>query len=257
MAYAVWNVSFGEQPTASKWNILGTNDASFADGTGIAAAAIVSSHLDANLAGGWIAAGETWTYASATTFTISGDKTTKYSAGMLVKLTQTTVKYFFITAVSYSAPNTTVTVNGAGTYTLANAAITLPFFSLGYQPQGFALGSRLSGILTATRDLTAGAGDVAYTGLGFRPSSLLCMASIDGATKWSLGISGSNSAEANMEKDFDGNVYQGTNLILHQSTGSNTATAVVKTFDADGLTLTWAKSGSPSGTLKMLFLCFQ
>lgn len=36
MAYASWSVVFGEQPTASKWNILGTNDASFNDGTGIA-----------------------------------------------------------------------------------------------------------------------------------------------------------------------------------------------------------------------------
>ena len=35
MAYASWSVSFGEQPSASKWNILGTNDASFNDGTGI------------------------------------------------------------------------------------------------------------------------------------------------------------------------------------------------------------------------------
>ncbi len=142
MAYAAWSVTFGEQPTASKWNILGTNDASFNDGTGIAAAAIVSSHLDANLAGGWIAAGETWTYASADaptfTFTISGDKTTKYSAGMKIKLTQTTVKYFIITAVSYSAPNTTVTVYGGTDYTLANAAITSPYFALaGGAPYGF------------------------------------------------------------------------------------------------------------------------
>lgn len=29
MAYASWSVVFGEQPTASKWNILGTNDAHF------------------------------------------------------------------------------------------------------------------------------------------------------------------------------------------------------------------------------------
>lgn len=35
MAYASWSVVFGEQPSASKWNILGTNDASFNDGTGI------------------------------------------------------------------------------------------------------------------------------------------------------------------------------------------------------------------------------
>lgn len=35
MAYASWSVVFGEQPSAAKWNILGTNDASFNDGSGI------------------------------------------------------------------------------------------------------------------------------------------------------------------------------------------------------------------------------
>ena len=47
---------------------------------------------------GWISAGETWTYASADdptyTFTISGDLTTKYYAGMRISLTQTTEKFF-------------------------------------------------------------------------------------------------------------------------------------------------------------------
>lgn len=36
MAYVAWSVVFGEQPSAAKWNILGSNDASFNDGTGIA-----------------------------------------------------------------------------------------------------------------------------------------------------------------------------------------------------------------------------
>lgn len=29
MAYSAWSVAFGEQPSAAKWNILGTNDAYF------------------------------------------------------------------------------------------------------------------------------------------------------------------------------------------------------------------------------------
>ncbi len=37
MSYASWSVVFGEQPSAAKWNILGTNDSSFNDGTGISA----------------------------------------------------------------------------------------------------------------------------------------------------------------------------------------------------------------------------
>lgn len=35
MAYASWSVVAGEQPSAAKWNILGTNDASFNNGTGL------------------------------------------------------------------------------------------------------------------------------------------------------------------------------------------------------------------------------
>lgn len=46
MAYSAWSVVFGEVPTDSKWNILGTNDDSFNDGTGIADDAIVKRHFD-------------------------------------------------------------------------------------------------------------------------------------------------------------------------------------------------------------------
>lgn len=43
MAYTFWSVVFGEQPSASKWNILGTNDAGFKDGTNIDSLAITNA----------------------------------------------------------------------------------------------------------------------------------------------------------------------------------------------------------------------
>jgi len=46
MAYASWSVVFGEQPSAAKWNILGTNDASFNDGTGIGSSVITESKMN-------------------------------------------------------------------------------------------------------------------------------------------------------------------------------------------------------------------
>ena len=101
----------------------------------------LSSPLFTGTIDGWIDAGETWTYASADdptyTFTISGDKTSKYSVGMKIKLTQTTVKYFIITAISYSSPNTTVTVYGGTDYDLANATISANYYSMVKSPQGF------------------------------------------------------------------------------------------------------------------------
>jgi len=85
---------------------------------------------------GWSFAGETWTYVSATTFTVSGDQTAKYTKGTKLKLTQTTAKYFYVVASVYVL-NTTVSVTGGSDYTLANAAITSPFFSYADVAQGF------------------------------------------------------------------------------------------------------------------------
>lgn len=91
---------------------------------------------------GWLNANETWTYASADdptfTFTITGDKTSKYSAGMKIKLTQTTAKYFIITKVVYTS-NTTITVYGGTDYNLVSAAITSPYYSTQKAPHGFPL----------------------------------------------------------------------------------------------------------------------
>lgn len=45
MAYTAWSVIYGETPSAAKWNLLGTNDASFNDGTGILDDAIIARHV--------------------------------------------------------------------------------------------------------------------------------------------------------------------------------------------------------------------
>jgi len=82
---------------------------------------------------GWIPAQETWAYASATTITVPSGATSKYSVGDKIKLTQTTVKYFYITAVA----DTTLTVTGGTDYTVANAAITSPYYSEATSPVGF------------------------------------------------------------------------------------------------------------------------
>ncbi len=59
MAYASISFVYGETPSASKWNILGTNDASFNDGTGIAVSAITPEKLLTGTGASW--AWQTWT----------------------------------------------------------------------------------------------------------------------------------------------------------------------------------------------------
>lgn len=101
----------------------------------------VADRLDAiegSINGNWVNDTDTWTYASATSFTISGDKTGEFARGTKIKLTQTTVKYFQVLSASYSSPNTTITVTGGTGYTLANAAITNTYYSNMDLAPGFA-----------------------------------------------------------------------------------------------------------------------
>lgn len=85
---------------------------------------------------GWIDSTQTWTYVSATSFKITGtDVTAQFPVGTKIKLTQTTAKYFYVTAATFST-DTTVTVTGGSDYTLANAAITSPMYSYMASPQG-------------------------------------------------------------------------------------------------------------------------
>lgn len=82
---------------------------------------------------GWREVTDSWAYASATTITVPTDATTKYSVGDKIRLTQTTVKYFYIVAVAA----TTLTITGGTDYTLANAAISDISYSKASSPLGF------------------------------------------------------------------------------------------------------------------------
>jgi hypothetical protein len=86
---------------------------------------------------GWTSDANTWTYVSASTFTVSGDVTAQFSKGTRLKFTQTTVKYAVVVGSSHAAGTTTVTIAVNVDYTIANAAITLPYYSYQASPQGY------------------------------------------------------------------------------------------------------------------------
>ena len=86
---------------------------------------------------GWTTSSDTWTYASASTFTIAGvDRTTTFTKGTRLKFTQTTAKYAVVVASSFST-NTTVTIAVNTDYTIANAAISANYYSYEASPQGY------------------------------------------------------------------------------------------------------------------------
>jgi hypothetical protein len=99
---------------------------------------------------------EKWTFASADdptyTLNIPGDFSWKYCRGLRVRLQQGSVKYFIITGVGYSSPNTTLTLYGGTDYDLANSPIIEPYFSMAKAPYGFPLDEarwRVESLVTA------------------------------------------------------------------------------------------------------------
>lgn len=111
-----------------------------------------------------------------------------------------------------------------------------------------------------TRDMTAASGNVAYTGVGFKPKAI-------------VSTGGTNATENFMMAGFDDGTTRGAvasnpggagtcqlNLsgIFIPSAAATSQTAVVASFDSDGFTLTWTKTGSPSaGTATVYFLALR
>lgn len=163
----------GANATAADVNTAGTN----------IAAALANKANAATVPGldGWIAANETWTFASAGTFTVAGDVTSKYAKGDRVKLTQTTAKFFVVLNVTHAAGTSTVTVTGGADYSLANAAIESPYFSKAVSPVGFPQWFALS---------------VGFTGFSSNPSGFLARFAIVGRT-CHVKFRGPNSGTSN------------------------------------------------------------
>ena len=106
----------------------------------IANSVITDRRIVSNLTfnNGWNRFSVTATYASSTTFTLTGDWTNVLSTGTKIWFRQSaTSKYFYVTATSYSTGTTTVTVTGGSDYTVANAAIYDAHYSQASSPTGF------------------------------------------------------------------------------------------------------------------------
>ena len=135
------DVIAADHAPAADWSNNSHKITSLANGSAASDAAAFGQITAANAAAiqndGWISTTDTWTFATSSTFTISGvDRTAVLTPGTRVKLTQTTAKFFVVTASSFST-NTTVTVTGGSDYSLANASITSPFYSYVANPQGY------------------------------------------------------------------------------------------------------------------------
>lgn len=127
---------------------------------------------------------------------------------------------------------------------------------------GKGLGIGPNALVSFTRDLTTASGSQAVTGVGFKPSAILFRAVVSGTTYWSYGMVDQNGNPSLM---MQANAAGATNMVpsvsyctgIDQTDGAAFNLASVSSFNADGFTLAWTKSGSPTGIASLSALCFK
>jgi hypothetical protein len=127
---------------------------------------------------------------------------------------------------------------------------------------GLAAGTLKSKVISFTRDLAAATGDVAYTGVGFQPSSLILIAAVNTSVNVSVGMADSGKIVGALFGPLAGvgaGVYVDAFLCAMYMPGDNTKfqTCILKSYNADGFTLTWTKTSTPTGTVTLRALCLR
>lgn len=111
----------------------------------------------------------------------------------------------------------------------------------------------------ATRDTSAVSGTQAITGAGFTPTAAIIFAVKEGAapTSWCHVDSAGNAYGVHTQDGDAADTFAGvTGVVSLRESAANRNAAVWTSWDADGMTITWTKTGSPTGTayLSILFL---
>lgn len=173
----------------------------------------------------------------------------------------------------------------AGTETLTNKTLTSPVINTSFSGTGKATGAEIttgtedakivtpkaiadagvntrlsSKLISLTRDMTADSGDVSYTGVGFKPTSIIFFAedSVENIACASWGFVDSSTTSRGIHQAFNNQYFPTNNVINLLPDTGDSQIASVKSFDTDGFTLTWTKTGSPpAATANIYAICFR
>jgi hypothetical protein len=113
---------------------------------------------------------------------------------------------------------------------------------------------------TFSRVMTSNSGDVAYTGVGFKPSMVIFIVSPSTqSANLSLSIGFDNITAAVCGTIIGISNYASDNshsIYAYYDTGKY-QTGIIKTFDSDGFTITWVKNGAADGTFNIQYVALR
>lgn len=107
-----------------------------------------------------------------------------------------------------------------------------------------------------TYDVSSANGTVAYTGVGFTPSYVTFTACLASAQSKADGMD-SNTSQGSSGAYASNFVGSTTYSILGYTDGSNWVGGAISAFTSDGFNVTYTKTGSPSGTMSVVYTAFE
>lgn len=117
-----------------------------------------------------------------------------------------------------------------------------------------------------TRDMTTATGTQAVTGVGFQPRTVLFLANVSNTGQASIGFGALPNTATNPFQSFSLNSRTATSagtfsmnsgtVFAYQSV-SDYYNGNLASFDSDGFTMSWVKTGSTTGTLEVNYIAFQ
>lgn len=122
--------------------------------------------------------------------------------------------------------------------------------------------SRMSNVFT--RDISTSSGTQAITGVGFTPTAVIFLSAVGATARVSVGIDDCGSSGSGQSSIYDingdsANNWQVSNVssIALYNTSSDKYVGHITATGADGFTITWTKTGSPTGTATIFYLAMK
>lgn len=124
---------------------------------------------------------------------------------------------------------------------------------------------KISGVLispsykfgTFSRAASADTADISYSGLGGTPKFVFFLSAISGQQQACIGIDKSDERVGLYNSDMAVNESwtrsANVSIVAHFG-ASGYQTGKIKTLDVDGFTITWTKSGTPTGMIDVTYL---
>ena len=118
----------------------------------------------------------------------------------------------------------------------------------------------MSKVGTFTYDTATATGTQAITGIGFTPTGLTLFAALDtaGEASYGVGAVGMNHCVSD-KQNWVANYWVPTvdkAIYMVQSSSINSA-GIVQSFDADGFTIGWTKTGAKTGSVYVYYMAVR